>query len=215
MEKQQNIIQIEGTEKVVLEKGGNTYEFTEGLSNGNPTLFVRLDEEKSQIYAINSEHIVFSSQMKKKIVGIGFYGCNPQKYKQVRMMYEKIEKQKKENEKMEKKRLYSPLYQDMEKISLPQNNQNPDDVKCQNILKTQLKGYGNDSESEGLNIAVASRNIEIRNQARKYCDHNFEIKYFESSTGDMRLELEREVFCKKCGFSRRDIIKEKVNRGWI
>lgn len=120
----------------------------------------------------------------------------------------------KEAEEKKQKEEYAGLYEEMKKKPMPENNQNPDDEKCQEIMKQQKKGYSG-AESEGLNLAVASQNTEIRKKAQKHCDHEFETEFFHDYTQDSRKRLERTVKCKKCGFEQVDVVKEKVERGWI
>jgi len=39
--------------------------------------------------------------------------------------------------------------------------------------------------------------------------------YLETYTEDARMKLERTVSCEKCGFSKKDVVEEEVDIGWI
>lgn len=127
--------------------------------------------------------------------------------KEVAQMVEEAEEKKQKEE-------YAELYEEMKKIPAPENNENPDDEKCQEILRQQKKGYSGE-ECDGLNLAVESGNSDIRKKAQKHCDHEFETEYFHDYTQDSRKRLRRIVKCEKCGFEKVDVVEAKVERGWI
>lgn len=124
-----------------------------------------------------------------------------------------VNKARKEAEEKESEK-YKNLYQEMEKISLPQKNKNPDDEKAQELLSTMHEGFEGE-ESDGLNLAVASGNAKIRKKAQRFCNHNFKIKYNETYTSDARKKLERTVECEKCGFFKKDSVEDELSENAI
>ena len=208
--------QVEGTEKIVLEKKGYIFEFTEGLFNGYPEMKVTLNGKTTSVRHVSDEKITFGYEI-EKVWGISSQGINTTQYQKVKSMYTDISGREKAQKKKEQEAKYAPLYVEMGKIALPKNNENPDDEKCKQLLaKSKANSfYSKDPEDSGLNLASASACAEIEKEAEKICDHHFTTRFWESYTGDARLKLDRDVSCEKCGFHHRDTVEEQVEARWF
>ena len=213
---QQQAIQVEGTEKIVLQKNGYAFEFTEGMFNGYPDMKVTMNAHTSSIRGMNDEKIVFQFSI-EKVGGISSQGVEKALYQKIKEMYQNIKNKADEMKKKEEDEKYAPLYAEMKKIAMPKNNENPDDEKCKELLKTAQANsfYNEDPEYSGLNLASASYCVGIYREAGKLCNHNFKINFDRTYTEDARLKLVREVSCEKCHFSHKDTVETHTNNGWI
>lgn len=203
-------------EKIVLEKKGYTFEFTEGLFNGYPEMKVTLNGKSSSVRFVSDEKILFGYEI-EKVGGIGSQGIESTQYQKVKSMYESIKNRMEAQKKKEQEAKYAPLHIEMEKIALPKNNENPDDEKCRELLEKSKANsfYSKDPEDSGLNLASASACAKIEKEAEKMCNHNFKIQFWKTHTGDARLKLERDVSCDKCGFHHRDTVEEQLEARWF
>lgn len=105
---------------------------------------------------------------------------------------------------------YKKLYNKLKKIPLPENNSHPDKEKMKEILSKKDDRYFNGPEMDGVNLSISSANAKLVLDAQKYCNHEFEVKYNEDYTGDIRMKLTRIVSCDKCGFELRKIVTEEL-----
>ena len=105
---------------------------------------------------------------------------------------------------------YKELYSKLKKISLPENNTNPDEEKMKEILNKKDNRYFNDPEMDGVNLSISSANARLVLEAQKYCDHEFEVEYNEDYTNYIRMKLTRIVSCDKCGFELKKTITEEL-----
>lgn len=200
--------------EVIVSKGNNKFKFFEGVNYKTPVINVQLQDEVEEIREITQDTIFFSMPL-KGIRGISRAGIDKKSDTKIVEMFQKVKQIQREKEEEERRKAYAPLYKRMKEMPLPKQNSNPDDKKCQEILKTMKQGFPDFEENEGLNLAVAHKNAEIEAEAQKYCNHNFKVRYEETYTQDSRLKLIREVSCDKCGFKKIDEVEEPVKNWWI
>ncbi len=106
---------------------------------------------------------------------------------------------------------YAELYDRMKKNPLPKKNKHPDDNKVQEILSKQNTRYFSGPEMDGVNLSISSQNARLRQEAQKYCNHNFDVKYSHDYTADARKKLVREVKCDKCDFEKRQHVADDLD----
>jgi len=201
-------------EEIIIKRGDKVFRFFEGLNYKTKVLNVQLQDEVREVWDITPDTIFFSTPL-KGIRGISRTGLDRDADKKINEMFQKLKQIEKQKEEEERRKAYAPLYEKMKEKPLPKQNSNPDDEKCQEILKTMKQGFPDFEENEGLNLAVAHKNAEIEAEAQKYCNHNFTVRYEETYTQDSRLKLIREVSCDKCGFKQVDEVEEPVKNWWV
>jgi hypothetical protein len=113
----------------------------------------------------------------------------------------RIAKAKKEEENQKE---YAHLMVQLPEIRYPENT--PDQAKYNEIMGKISNLYFSGPEDDGLNINIAAGNGRIRNEAKKYCDHDWVIEYVYGTSPFYHLELTRNVTCKNCGY----VIQDKV-----
>jgi len=138
------------------------------------------------------------------------------KYKdKIRDVIIKENKKQEKIKKREKEKKYAHL-----KTQLPplrKYNTKNNDKKAQEFLDkaNKISYYSDDDEDDGLNLAVSSNKEKIRKEARKYCNHDFDISYYKTYTADARKLLERTVECKKCGLYYKDKVSDPLSEETI